>query len=154
QTTMRDFRCVDATNVLANIHRRHGVGRRTLRHCKGLLSTIFTYAKQQGVLDGINPITDAGIPRNAAAPKPGHATNTDEIEAMLHVLTGPARVAVALMYFCGLRPGEARGARWSDYDGKRLHVARSVWRTHVTVPKTVESVASVPVCATLAGILD
>jgi integrase len=151
--SMRDFRCVDATNLLADIHRQHGIGRATLRHCKALLSSIFTYAKQQGVLDGVNPVQDAGIPRKAAASKPTHAATPEQVMSMLDTLTGTARIAIALVYFCGLRPGEARAARWEDYDGKKLYVRQSIWRTHVTVPKTLES-AAVPVCQTLAEILD
>jgi integrase len=154
KVSIRDFRCVDATNLLADIHRRHGIGRATLRHCKALLSSIFTFAKQQGVVDGINPVQDAGIPRKAAVSKPTHASTPEEVLAMLNTLTGTARIAVALIYFCGLRPGEARGARWEDYDGRKLFVCQSVWRTHVTAPKTAESASAVPVCETLAEILE
>lgn len=150
---LRDFRCVDATNLLADIHRERGVGRKTLRLCKALLSAVFTHAKQQGVLDGLNPVEDAGIPKAAAAPKPTHAATPDEVMAMLNTLTGAARTAIALIYFCGLRPGEARGARWEDFNGKRLHVRRSIWRTHEVEPKTGDSTATVPVCETLAAIL-
>jgi integrase len=152
---LRDFRCADATALLADIHREHGVGRSTLFGCKRRLSAIFAYAKQQGVLDGINPIIDAAIPRKAAASKPTHAANPDEVMAMLSVLTGTARAAVALMYFAGLRPGEARGLMWQDYDekGKRLFVRQSVWRTHTTAPKTAGCAAPVPVGQTLASIL-
>ena len=64
-----------------------------------------------------------------------------------------ARAAVALQFFAGLRPGEARGARWEDYDGKRLSVCQSVWHTHITTPKTIESSKPVPVIEPLAGIL-
>ncbi len=153
---LRDFRCADATALLADIHREHGVGRSTLFGCKRRLSAIFAYAKQQGVLDGINPITDAGIPRKAAASKPTHAATPSEVAAMLSSLTGTARVAIALMYFAGLRPGEARGLRWQDYDDKRrrLFVRQSVWRTFTTEPKTAESISPVPVCETLASILQ
>jgi integrase len=152
--SMREFRCVDATNLLADTHRQHGIGRTTLKHCKALLSSIFRFAKQQGVVDGVNPVQDAGIPRRATEPRAAHATTPEEVMAMLATLTGTARTAVALMYFAGLRPGEARGVTWPDYDGKRLHIRRSIWRTHVTSPKTPESIASVPVCGTLAEILD
>jgi integrase len=58
------------------------------------------------------------------------------------------------MYFCGLRPGEARAVRWEDYNGKTLRVRASIWRTYLTEPKTAESAASVPVAATLATILN
>jgi integrase len=150
---LRDFRCVDATNILADIHRDHGLGHKSLRHNKALLSTIFTHAKRAGVLDGENPAQDAGIPRAAAGSEPTHAYSADEVLAMLAVLTGVAKKAVALMYFCGLRPGEARAARWEDYDGKIIRVRASMWRTHLTEPKTAESVAPVPVAETLRDVL-
>jgi len=39
----------------------------------------------------------------------------------------------------GLRPSEARGARWEHYDGRTLSVKQSVWRKHTTDPKTASS---------------
>jgi integrase len=151
--SLRDFRCVDATNVLAAIHLDRNLSRESLRHCKRLLSVVFTHAKRSGVLDGENPVRDAGIPRAASAGKPTHAYSAGEVLAMLDALQGVARTAVALMYFCGLRPGEARAARWEDYDGKTLRIRASMWRTHLTEPKTAESVAPVPVAETLADVL-
>lgn len=153
QVALRDFRCVDATNLLAEIHRERYVGRWTLRHAKNLLSAIFTFAKRRGDLDGANPVQGAGIPRKAAPLKDPHACSPEEVGAMLDALTGTARAAVALMYFAALGPGEARGMKWGDYDGMRLTVRRSVWRTHVTEPKTEERKKCVPVCETLAAIL-
>ena len=154
KAVLRDFRCVDATNLLADIHREHGIGRKTLRHCKALLSSIFTFAKRQGALDGLNPVSDAGIPNKAAKSNDTHAATVEEVMAMLAVLTGQAKVAVALMYFAGLRPGEACGARWSDYAGETLAVRRSVWKRFVTDPKTESSVAEVPIPEILQGILE
>jgi len=151
---LRDFRCVDATNLLAAIHRDHSLSRKSLRHVKGLMSIIFAHAKRAGALDGENPVRDAGIPRAAAAGKPTHAYSADEVFAMLNALDGVARTAVALMYFCGLRPGEARAARWENYDGKTLRVCESMWRTKTTTPKTLDSVAPVPVAETLADVLE
>ena len=64
-----------------------------------------------------------------------------------------ARAAVAVMFFAGLRPGEARGVCWEDFDGKRLFVRRSIWRVWTTSPKTESSVKPVPVIEPLLGIL-
>jgi integrase len=152
-TIMGDFRCVTATQLLALIHQEHRLGRATLAHIKGLLSVVFMHAKRAGVLDGENPVKDAGIPRAAAASKPTHAYSPDEVLAMLDALTGVARTAVALMYFCGLRPGEARAARWENYDGKTLKIRASMWRKHLTDPKTAESAAVQVVPEILADIL-
>ncbi len=154
KAVLRDFRCVDATNMLTDIHSQHGIGRKTLRHCKALLSSIFTHAKSQGVLDGQNPVTDALIPRKAAAPEPTHAATIEEVTAMLNVLTGQAKVAVSVMFFAGLRPGEARGLQWSDYNGETLSVRRSVWNKFTTDPKTEMSVAEVPIPEVLQSILE
>jgi integrase len=156
--SLRDFRTVDAANLFAEIHRSHGVGRTTLSHCKRRLSGIFTLARNFGALDSPNPIEGAMIPKKAAAPNKTHAATPDEVLAILEILrkTGEwkARAAVALMFFAGLRPGEARGICWEHYDGKRLFVLQSVWHTHTTSPKTEEAQSPVPVIETLAEILN
>ena len=86
EINLRDFRCVDATNLVADIHQKHGIGRATLRHCKALLSVIFTHAKQAGILDGENPVKDAGIPRAAKDTKSTHAYTPDQVLTMLDAL--------------------------------------------------------------------
>lgn len=157
KVVLRDFRTVDAAILLADVHRSHGLGRTTLKHIKSFLSGVFTYAKNQGVLDGINPIRDAIIPRKANAPQETHASTPDDVLAIMDVLgqagERQARAAVALMFFAGLRPGEARGVCWEDFDGKRLLVRRSVWNTHTTSPKTEGSAKPVPVIEPLRSIL-
>lgn len=154
--SLRDFTCGQATKLLADIHRKDNLSRKSLRHCKGVLQAIFTHAKQADVLAGNNPVQGAGIPRAARAAGKNHAYTTDEMMMMLHTLTGTAKTAVALMFFCGLRPGEARGVKWSDYDEVKhiLLVQRSIWRKHETGPKTQESVAPVHVPDLLREILS
>ncbi len=154
---LRDFRTVDAATVLAEIHRQNNLGRTMLKHIKAFLSGVFTYAKNQGVLDGINPVRDAMIPKKAAAPEETHAATLEEVLTMMDALDKAdekkARAAVAVMFFAGLRPGEARGVCWEDFDGKRLFVRRSIWRVWTTSPKTESSVKPVPVIEPLLGIL-
>lgn len=154
--TVRQFRCVDATNLLRDLHEAHELGRSTLKHVKSLLSAIFQHAKRAGVLDGLNPVRDAGIPRAAEDCKPTHAYSPEEITSMLDALEGTAKVAVALMFFAGLRPSEARALKWDDYNPKTkmLRIARSMWRSFTTEPKTEASIGSVPVPQTLADVLD
>ena len=64
-----------------------------------------------------------------------------------------ARAAIALMFFAGLRPGEARGVCWEDFDGKCLMIRQSVWQTFTTSPKTESSIKPVPVIEPLTRIL-
>src|SRR5262249_20072288 len=102
-----------------------------------------------------------------------HATSAEQVLAMLDALENAkainrdgeeieidasfrlkAQTAVALMFFAGLRPGEARGVEWTDFDGKRLMVRQSVWHTHTTEPKTVGSAKPVPVIEPLRVLLE
>ena len=154
--TLRDFRCVDATNLLNKLHRSHGLGRTTLSHVKVLLSVIFKHAKTSGALDGANPVTDSAIPRAANPGRPTHAYTPQEIVLMLDSLEGTPKLAISVMFFCGLRPSEARGLKWSDYDPKTktLSIARSMWRSFTTAPKTASSGATVPVPTVLADLLE
>lgn len=112
-TALRDFRTADAAKLLDDVHRVHGLSRSTLRHLKSFLSGVFSYAINQGVLDGTNPMREARVPKRAAAPAETHAATPDEVLAIMDALekagNHPARAAVGLMFFAGLRPGEARG---------------------------------------------
>src|SRR6267378_3417278 len=159
---LRDFKTVDAANTLSYFAGK-GWGRRSLQHAKSLLSGIFTYAKNLGVLDGVNPVQGTIIPRKAAAPAETHATTPEEAIEILELLERAkdvtprqriqAQVAIGLVFFTGLRPGEARGVRWEDYDGKTLHVKQSVWRKHTTDPKTASAAKPVPVIEPLRELL-
>jgi integrase len=136
EKTLRDFRTVDAANLFA---RNHKIGRTTLQLCKSRLSGIFTLARNQGALDAPNPIQGSLIPKKAAAPAQTHAATPDGVIAILDILQKAgewkARAAVALMFFAGLRSGEARGICWEHYDGKRLFVTQSVWHKYSQRPK-------------------
>jgi hypothetical protein len=113
------------------------------------------HAKRAGAIDGLNPVTDAGIPRAARKSSGTHAYSAEEVLIMLNTLTGTARAAVAMMYFAGLRPSEARGVKWSDYDAEEslLSVQRSIWRKHETGPKTEGSCGVLPVAPVLKEII-
>lgn len=133
---LRDFRTVDAANLLAEVHREFGISKSGLQHCRSLLSGVFALARNQGVLDKPNPCEGVMIPRKATAPAEMHAATPEEVLAILNALENEkpkdmeidaafrlkAQAAVALMFFAGLRPGEARGVSWEDFDGKRLTV--------------------------------
>src|ERR1700739_4318368 len=86
KTILRDFRTVDAARLLGEIHRTHKLGRTTLHHIKSFLGGVFTYAKNQGVMDGVNPIHEAMIPKKAAVPEETHAATPGEVLAIMDAL--------------------------------------------------------------------
>lgn len=146
--TLRDFRTVHGQRLLRQIHFEDKIGHTSLSRVKSFLSSVFTYALREGVLDGVNPIRAVQIPGRPERKKLPVYTLTEIVE-MLGVLPAPARMIVAVAGFTGLRLSEIRGLQWKDYDvdseNSLLHVRRSVWRRHVGPTKTLESESPVPV---------
>jgi integrase len=144
-----DFTTAQAQAVLDSIKLSH----QSLMRIKTAMSAAFTVARQKDFIRTANPITGCkaeGYKTNFQA----HAYTLKEIGHMLETLNEPARTAVAVAAFTGLREGEIRGLRWPDYTDDQLHVRRSVWRTHVGETKTDESTGAVPVIGPLHTILD
>jgi len=106
-----------------------------------------------GVITGSNPISPISIPRGRQSSET-YAYSLEEIEQILDVLPEPAKTAFAVAAFAGLRQGEIRGLDWLDYDGENVSVVRSVWRKHVSPPKTEQSQAAIPVIKPLRDLLD
>lgn len=153
-TRVRDFRTVDAEQLLRTIARENpAFTHTTFARLKSLLSGIFTHALRMGIITGPNPISPISIPRGRQSSET-YAYSLEEIEQILGVLPEPAKTAFAVAAFAGLRQGEIRGLDWLDYNGDNLTVARSVWRKHVSPPKTVQSQAAVPVIKPLRDLLD
>jgi integrase len=149
---VRDLRTFDGERILSVIAHDTKLSHRSLLHIKSLLSGVFTYAKRIGVLDGVNPIRDVGVPKGAPGQET-HAYSLEEVQKMIPMLPEPARTIVAVAAFTGLRVSELRGLQWDDFTGDELRVTRTVWRTHVGEPKTHASVAPVPVLPVLCKIL-
>lgn len=151
---LRNFRTVNANRMLRAIADENDLSKTTLQHIKGVLSGIFTHAKNEGAFDGANPIQGTRIPNNAREPAETYAYNLAQICRILDFLPLLPKAVVATAAFAGLRSGELSGLEWTDYSGDALNVKRSVWRTFVNRPKTRASAKPVPVIRQLAEILD
>jgi integrase len=120
----------------------------TLRHIRAAASTMF----KRAVLDErikSNPWRDVQIPGDAVASDRTKYYTLEEAEDIISALVNhvDAQLVMALACFLGLRPGEIAGLKWSDIDLEAgwLHIRRSVVRGVVDTPKTLESVAAVPI---------
>jgi len=143
------------TTILTGIADK-GKSGRTLSHAKWMLSGVYEFALQRGLVEK-NPVADASWQRKVKRPVKQVEYSLEQALAMLEIL-GPidlrAAVAVGLGYFAALRPAEIRGLMWSDYDGEELQVRRSVWRQHVGETKTVGSERRVLVIEPLRSLLE
>ena len=118
-----------------------------LKQCKFLLSGAFRLALQRGyraTAQG-HPVENCCIPARAKRSTETHAYTSDQILVMLRTLPEPARTIVQFAAETGLRVAELRGVRWEDLNGDTLTVNRSVWKNHVSEPKTQASQAPVAI---------
>lgn len=151
---LREFRTVDASRMLRAIAMECDLTKTTLQHIKSVLSTIFTYAKNEGAFDGANPVDGVLIPRHAKEPSETHAYDLYQVLQVIERLPLLEKSLVAAAAFAGLRQGELRGLEWTDYTGTELVIKRSIWMSVVNLPKTRASRDSVPVIPALGEILD
>jgi integrase len=154
QIRLREFRTVDASRMLKAIAEEHDLSKTTLQHIKSVLSGVFSHAKNEGAFDGVNPVQDARIPRNAREARETFAYSLTQTRSILSVLPLLPKAAIATASFAGLREGELRGLEWPDFAGDSLAVNRSIWKTVVNRPKTRASAQAVPVIRQLAEILN
>src|SRR6516225_7121182 len=152
-TRVRDFSTRDGRDVMIAISRSNDLARTTIQHIKSTLSAIFTFAQNDGLVTS-NPIHGVLLPKNGRETEATYAYSLEEIEQLLTILPDPAKTIVAVAAFAGLRLSELRGLLWEDYDGRDLKVSRSVWRSHVSPPKTRKSRAPVPVIEPLRLMID
>lgn len=152
---VRDFSTPDAQKILDDIAKENAeLKRATLFRLKSLLSGILRLALVHEFHPGpANPVREVEVP-NAPEGKETVAYDLPTVIQMLNLLPEPARTAVAVAAFSGMRRGEIEGLIWEAYMGDELQVLTSVWNGHVGEPKTRESKAPIPVIAFLRSLLD
>src|SRR5262245_43048646 len=121
----------------------------SLKHAKSFLSGVFRVALQLDFYMGANPIQQTSIPKARPAADT-YAYSLEEIRRMLSVLPEPAATVIAVAGYTRARRGEIRGMFSENYHDGQIEIARSVWQTHITEPKSIRSKAPIPVIKELA----
>lgn len=145
-----------ATDAIRQIFRMSpALSRTSLLHIRAVLSSILTHGIRLGILPSERHVTRyMELPKTTTSKFKGDAYTLEELKQILSVITGQARVAVAIAGYAGLRSAEISGLMWPDYHDGCLWVSRAVWRGIVGETKNAASRAPVPVIAPLAEILD
>lgn len=150
------IRTSTVSQALANVFRLNPqLSKASLTMYKAILYSMFKIAISQGYAPAPNPAgSDCLIPnsKNGGRPTPHYDLAT--ILKMLGVLSGQAKVAVAIAGLAGLSQSELMGLQIWDYNGKQINVRRKVWKGKVGKTKTEAREAPVPVIETLREIID
>jgi integrase len=120
-------------------------GKATLKHIKALGSSLFKRAVIEQRIK-VNPWHDVAMPDDAIESSRTPHYTWEEAENIISALVDrvDCQLIMALACFLGLRPNEIAPLRWEDFDGEWLHIRRGYVRGKLDVPKTRESIRSVP----------
>jgi len=125
--------------LLDDVVRTYSVNVGTVAKIKAILFGMFKYAINTGEFPASNPVRDVILPESVATPKPTVAATFEKVQATLVALKGKplARAAVAIIAYTGVRPGEARGIRWEEWERIEKHIAvnRSASHREVAPPR-------------------
>lgn len=162
ERNLRAIRPSDLQHFFATINAQSHV---YLVIAKTIFNSVFRAACADRIVDR-NPLDSVQMPRRVeTAPDEQrvdkHRALTREERARIEQLCDhePGALYIALLYYLGLRQGEAAGLRWGDIDWHAgvVHVQRSV-DAHAclkpTTPKTSAGIRDVPLPARLATILS
>ena len=156
----RNLRAISALDLQTLINRYAGMSATKITVVFAALKGIFDAACADHILAG-NPMEHVRKPK-AAPPEEKTALSPEQRKRIEQFCAeDSSAVYLALMYYAGLRPGEARGLQWGDIDWTRkaIHVQRDVDdKAHGKIGsvKTRKSNRIVPMpdalCAVLGGL--
>lgn len=143
--TLQTYTSDDAEAFLSNLKTKQN--KNTLKHIRGLASAMFSEAMERKLRDkkDLNP-WKVKIPKDAKDPQNTLHYTLEQAENMISALVDhvDCQLILALACFQGLRPGEIAGLKFEDFDSGWIHIRRAVAMGKVGTPKTLESVASIP----------
>ncbi len=152
---VREFSVPDGERIMQAVATNHDkLSTKTYGKIKHFLGGVFTYAIRIGAYPGnANPMHLVERPKGKASVETVPA-GLNTATRIIAALPFPARAAVAIAAYTGVRKGEVRGLQWDDIGESEIAVRRSVWRGFITEPKTESSAATVPIAPELKVILD
>ena len=154
----RNLRAITATDLQIFVNSFAGMSATKITIICAALSSLFESACADGYLER-NPMEHVRKPK-AAPPAEKQILSPDQRRTVEQVCTSdPRALYLALMYYLGLRPGEARGLMWGDVDfaARTVHVQRDIdYKAHGAVGalKTPKSNRTIPLPEPLRAILS
>lgn len=106
---------------------------KTIKNSISDMRQVFKYAFEEEIIED-----DPSI--RLSAPKVGKkkidSFSRDERNDIMDALAPKFRLFYSFLFHCGMRTGEIQGLKWTDIDGKFVHVQRSIYRGEATTPKS------------------
>lgn len=161
----RNLRAITATELQNWLNSLEGMSNTQITLALTILRGVFAAAKSDRII-AVDPSAGLDAPE-CGTPKRRRALTDAETAAILRLTATLTRTEdrwqdgayLAILYYLGLRPGEARGLQWGDFDWNAniVHIIRDIdyakGGDHIGDLKTAAAERDVPVPAGLRAIL-
>ncbi|MCL1796608.1 MAG: site-specific integrase [Clostridia bacterium] len=124
---MRNLRAITYTDLQKWINQFEGKGKSTITHAAACIRGVFSSAFFEGYIEK-DPSARLRLPR-AAKPKKKRALTEEERKRVIATSERHEHgLYLAILYYLGLRRGEALGLKWGDidWDSKLVHIQRDI----------------------------
>lgn len=124
---MQHMKAITADQIQAYINSFNGASKSQINNIMGTLKAIFASAFAEGMID--RDPTAALIRPKASKNEGRRALTQDETARVLDTIqTHPEGLFLAVLYYLGLRRGEALGLKWGDFDFEedQVHIQRDI----------------------------
>ena len=155
---LQNLRAIDAAQIQKFVNQFAGTSKSQITQIIGTLKGIFSSALAEGIIDR-DPSASLVCPK-AKKKDDRRPLTKEETERVLSVMrTNPEGLLLAVLYYLGVRRGEALGLQWGDFDftENQVHIQRDIDYTGSTAQegelKTRASDRFVPVPAELKEML-
>ena len=124
---LQHLTAIDANQLQAFLNEFAGASKSTITLCVGILKNIFSCAYAEGIIPrdpSVALVRPKSLTRNERRP-----LTPDETKRILHIARNhPDGLLLAVLYYTGVRRGEALGLKWGDFDftEDQVHIQRDI----------------------------
>lgn len=130
---LRQMKAISANQLQAFVNKYAGSSKSQITMIIGTIKAVFTAAYADGVIDR-NPSVALIHPKAGKAKKRRSLTYEERENVITAMHTHPEGPFLAVLYYLGVRRGEALGLKWGDFDWDRgkVHIQRDIDYTMTT----------------------
>ena len=120
----------------------------TLKGMKVALSKLLSWAVENEWIEK-NACDGVKLPEGNGRRVKRVILKAEQLKKLVAALPEPYATFALFLAVTGLRPGEAIGLKWSDFEGNVLHIQRRIYERAVDTPKTKNSDRYIPIPSAL-----
>jgi len=122
----RQLKAILASDIQRLLNEHANLSKTSAAYMTAILSGVFSQAAAEGIIS-INP-TLGMMPRYASANERRALTDNEDAAALEVMRMHPEGLLLGLLYYTGMRRGEALGLKWSDinFPGREITISRDI----------------------------